>query len=71
MQQLLDGGGAAARQVRKDIVPARVRDCAGRLRDVAQDRQRALARAPRHHAQLHRRQVLRFVDDHVPVRARR
>ena len=40
------------------------------LRDVAEDRHRTGAPA-REHSELHRRQVLRFVDDHVPVRLRR
>ena len=69
--ELLDLGVVAAREVRQHLVPARVRDRPGPLGDVAEDRQRALARAPRDHPQLHRREVLRLVDDDVVVRARR
>ncbi len=67
--ELLDLGLAAAREVRQHLVPARVRDRPGPLGDVAEDRQRALARAARDHPQLHRREILRLVDDHVVVGA--
>ena len=53
------------------VVPAVVDDRPRRLRDVAEDRERAAACAARHHPELHRGQVLRFVDDHVPERPRR
>ena len=71
MAQLLDLGVVPVRQVRQDLRPALVADGARALRDVAEDRQRAVAGASRDHPQLHRRQVLRLVDDHVVVRARR
>ena len=64
----------SASRARRDA-PARLPSGRGRraggLRDVAEDRHRASAGAPRDHAELHRRQVLRLVDDHVPERARR
>ena len=69
--QLLDDRVVAVRQVRQELVPAAVEDRAGRLRDVAEDRQRALPAPAGDHPQLHRRQVLRLVDDHVPVDVRR
>ncbi len=69
--QLLDHRLVAVREMRQQLVPAAVRDRAGRLRDVAEDRQRPVARAAGDHPQLHRRQVLRLVDDHVAVHVRR
>src|SRR5262249_55415572 len=58
-------------QERLELRPAAVDDRAGRLRDVAEDRERAVDRAARDREELHRREILRLVDDHVPVRARR
>ena len=46
-------------------------DGPGRLRDVAEQGDRAAARAPRDGAKLHGRQILRLVDDHVAEGARR
>ena len=57
-------------QVLEDLVPALVGPLAGGLGDVAHDRHRTVERTPLEHAQLHRRQVLGFVDDDVAVRAR-
>ena len=51
-----------------DLVPALVRDRAGALRDVAEEREPEALRAPRDHPELHRRQVLGLVDDHVVER---
>jgi len=42
---------------------------AGGLRDVAHDRHRTVERSPRQHSELHRRQILRLVDDDVAIRA--
>ena len=63
--QLLDHRLGA--EIREQVVPAAVRDWPGGLRDVAEDGERS-RRAAREHAELHRRQVLRLVDDHVAVR---
>ncbi len=71
MAQLLDVGVATTREKRQYLVPARVRDRAGRLGDVTEDRQRTFARAAADHAELHRRQVLGLVDDDVAERGRR
>src|SRR5205823_1692737 len=62
------GGGA---EVREDLVPAVVRKGSRRLCEITEDRQRAVGGAARDHAQLHRGQVLRLVDDDVPEPARR
>ena len=71
MPQFLDVGLVAVRQMRQHIVPARITDRAGRLRDVAEHGQRAVPGAARDHSQLHGRQVLRLVDDHMAIGARR
>ena len=64
--ELLDRGRLDG-QVLEHLVPALVGDRARRLGDVAEQRQPSRRRAPRDHPQLHRRQVLRLVDDDVPV----
>ena len=51
------------------LVPRRELRVGGALRDVAEDRHGLAAGAADDHAQLHRREVLRLVDDHVPVSA--
>ena len=68
--KLLDLRLAPVGEVRHELVPAVIGDRPRGLGDVAEDRHRA-GRAPREHPQLHRRQVLRLVDDDVPVRRRR
>ena len=68
--QLLDLGVRASREVRQEVLPAPVGDRPGRLGDVAEQRERP-GDAAAGHAQLHRRQVLRLVHDHVAEGARR
>ena len=55
----------AVRQMGEEVVPVPVRDRPGRLRDVAEDGEAVGGPAP-DHAELHRSQVLRLVDDRVP-----
>src|SRR6185437_16141941 len=69
--QLLDLHLRLVRQIRLELLPAAVDDGSGRLRDVAEDRERAVYGAARDREQLHRREILRLVDDHVPVGPRR
>ncbi len=71
MPQLLDRHLCLVGEVRLELLPAPVGDRAGRLRDVTEHRQRAVDGAARDCEQLHRREILRLVDDHVPVRTRR
>ena len=59
----------AVGQLVEHLVPVGVGPGAGGLRDVADDGHRAVERAAGEHAQLHRRQVLRLVDDDVAVGA--
>src|SRR5262245_48087465 len=66
MAQLLDLRALAAGKLPEHLLPARVRHRPGGLRDVAEDRERAEG-AARDHADLHRREVLRLVHDHVAV----
>ena len=70
MAQLLDPRALAVGQERQELVPAVVGDRPGRLGDVAEDREAGYGPS-RDHPQLHRRQVLRLVDDHVAVLVRR
>ncbi len=49
------------------VAPVAGRERPGGLRDVADHRHRTVQRAARHHLQLHRREVLHFVDDDVAV----
>ena len=58
-------------EVRERRVPTRRRRGTGRLREIAEHRHRVPVRAPCEHPQLHRREVLRLVDDDVPEAARR
>ena len=70
MPKLLDLRPLAPGQLREHLLPAAVRDGPGRLRDVTQHREGACG-APRDHPELHRREVLRLVDDHVAELRRR
>ena len=58
----------AIREVGEDVVPRVRGERAGRLGEVADDRQRAVQRPPCGHPQLHRGQILDLVDDDVPER---
>ena len=71
MAQLLHVRLVPVSKVRQNLVPALVRDRPRPLRHVAEDRQRAATRAAGDHPQLHRREILRLVDDHMVVGPRR
>jgi hypothetical protein len=68
--ELLHVGLLGTHELREDFLPRLVGDRPRCLSDVAQDRQGARGGAPDDHAQLHGREVLRLVDDHVAERPR-